>query len=188
MTTDNIHTIWEHTFSEPCGISNITLYNRTHNKVKYWTYTCQLTNGFTINWSMTTAQQCCESYSTFVGTVSDRDSIQCTEYDINIQETRTNVLANVSRNYPNFNYLDLRFTHLRVVTETEPISETNNTYTSTCINRPTSKCTSRLQFGNARLDSIQLGMQCVGQYPHNTLLELINPCGQLVYEKTFILC
>lgn len=190
MTTKNTTTTWEHIFPEPCAISNITLFNRTHNKVKYWTYTCYLTNGYTIKWSMTSAQQCCESYLTFVGKTPDRDTVQCTEYDINIQDLRANVLANVNRNYPNINYPELRFTQFRVVTDINPMYEitTNTTYTNQCGKIPASKFTARLQFGNAQLDPVQLGMQCCGQYPHTTQLELINPYGESVCEKTFILC
>lgn len=174
---------WDYTFPEPCAISSITLYNRTHNKLKYWTYTCDLTNGYTIKWSMAAAQQCCESYSTFIGKTPDRDTVQCTEYDVSIQEMRANVLANIGRSHPNLNYPDLRFTKFSIYSSMEHIANTNS-----CGKRPNTISMARLSFGNARLDHLQLGMQCSGQYAHDTLLELISPIGELVCEKTFILC
>jgi len=182
MTSNLTTTTWEHSFTEPCTISNITLNNTTHNKLKYWTYTCDLTNGYAIKWSMTSTQQCCESYSTFIGNFPDRDSVQCTEYNTNIQDIRNNTLAVVSRNQSNFNCHDHTFRCVKIISKSEVVFEQQ-----ACGNQPFIKATSWLIFGNARLDPVQLGMQCIGRYPHNALLELVSPTGEIVYEKTFIL-
>jgi hypothetical protein len=182
MTSNQI-TIWEHTFHEPCAISNISLHNTTHNKLKFWTYTCELTNGYIIKWSMTSAQLCCESYLTFIGKYPDRDSVLCTEYDTNIQDIRSNVLAVVSRTQSNITYSDLKFTQFKIVTSSE-----ESPYRQVCGKNQSVKSTAWLIFDNTRLDQLQLAMQCIGQYPHTTLLELICPDGELAYEKTFILC
>jgi hypothetical protein len=181
--TSNQSIIWEHTFTEPCAITNITLNNTTYNKLKFWTYTCSLNNGYTIKWSMTSAQLCCESYLTFIGKYPDRDSVLCTEYDTNIQDIRSNVLAIVSRNQSNFAVSDAQFTGFKIVTSSE-----ETVIHQICGLKPSIKSTAWLIFGNARLEPVRLGMQCIGQYPHTALLELICPNGELAYEKTFILC
>jgi hypothetical protein len=181
--TSNQSIIWEHAFPEPCTITNITLNNTTHGKDKYWTYTCELSNSYLIKWSMTSAQLCCESYLTFIGKFPDRDSILCTEYDTNIQDIRSNVLAIVSRTQSNITYSDLKFTQFKIVTGTEETA-----VHQICGKQPSIKSTALLIFGNARLDPVQLGIQCIGQYPHTALLELINPEGERITEKTFILC
>ena len=135
---------------------------------------------------MTAEQQCCESYLTFIGKVADRDTVQCTEYDVNIQDIRSNILANISRSNVNFNYSYLRFKQIRVLTDSEPVPDFQTG--KLCGKQPAIKYTARLQFSNVRLDPIQLGMQCSGCYPHTTLLELVSPTGEKMYGKTFIMC
>ncbi len=176
-------TEWEHTFPESCAISNIFLNNTSRGKDKYWTYTCELTNGYIIKWSMTSAQLCCESYLTFIGKYPDRDSVLCTEYDTNIQDIRSNILAMVSRTQSNITYSDLKFSQFKIVTNTEETA-----VHQICGTRPPTKSTAWLIFDNPRLDTLQLAMQCIGQYPHSAHLELILPGGERVVEKTFILC
>lgn len=131
---------------------------------------------------MTSAQLCCESYLTFIGKYPDRDSVLCTEYDTNIQDIRSNVLAVVSRTQSNITYSDLKFTQFKIVTSTEETA-----VHQICGTRPAVKSTAWLIFGNARLDQLQLAMQCIGQYQHTAHLELISPGGERVVEKTFIL-
>jgi hypothetical protein len=181
--TSNQSIIWEHAFPEPCTITNITLNNTTRDKDKYWTYTCELSNRYLIKWSMTSAQLCCESYLTFIGKFPDRDSVLCTEYDTNIQDIRSNVLAVVSRTQSNITYSDLKFTQFKIVASSE-----DTEVRQACGKNQSVKSTARLLFGNSRLDPVQLGIQCIGQYSHTALLELICPDDEPICEKTFILC
>lgn len=170
----------------PCALTNITLFNRTHNKVKYWTYSCELTNGHTIKWSMTIHRQCCESYASYVGTAFDRESVMCTDYDTNIIDTRCNVINLVGRNCPNINYCEIPFSGITVLIGHTPTAESSPIVHHG--KRQIQAGVATLKFGNKRLDSLQLSMQCNGRYSHPVLLEITGPTGELLVEKTFNLC